>query len=76
MICKAKQVSKNYLQSSTNQNAGNLRKIYERSVRNKVDLLSASNLLARVLRKGFSVGDCSLFTFLTSKELLQRFEML
>ena len=39
-------------------------------------LIHISNLLARVLRKGFSVGDCSLFTLLTSKELLQRFEML
>ena len=53
-----------------------IRNLYERLIRNKVNLFSAFNLLARVLRKGFSVGDCSLFTFLTSKELLQRFEML
>ena len=69
-------MSKNYLQRSTNQNAASLHKIYERLIRNKVNLSSAFSLLARVLRKGFSVGDCSLFTFLTSKELLQRFEML
>lgn len=39
-------------------------------------LIYPSNLLAGVLRKGFSVGDCSMFTLLTSKELLHRFEML
>ena len=53
-----------------------IRNLYERLIRNKVNLPSAFNLLARVLRKGFAVGDCSLFTFLTSKELLERFEML